>query len=242
MARAAADQLREEILASPRTDQWLLGSEADLMVSLAVSRATLRQALRILEQEQLVVVRRGPSGGLFAKRPTAEAVSHMALIYLRSAETSYGDLIRTLGLLSAQCALDAATKAPLADRRRLVRYYDERLAGADLDQLTGHQFVRLAGGFFHELADLSGSSTMRLYIGVLIELARPAAGEHLYTAERMRGTVERHRGIARAISSGNGQEAASRVHAHIELVLTWSDEAIPLNALYLRAHTDPHRR
>jgi DNA-binding FadR family transcriptional regulator len=234
VARATADQLREEILNSTRSDEWLLGSETELMATLAVSRATLRQALRLLEQEQLVVTRRGPGGGLFARRPTADGVSHMASIYLRSASTSFGDLIRTLGLLSAHCAEEAAGNPDLARRQALVGYYTGELAGVDIDLISGHQFVRAAGGFFRAVADLGGSSTMRLYVKVLIDLARPAAGEHLYNTERIRGTVERHTEIARSIAAGRGREAAERMNTHIEQVLTWTDERMPMNAMYAR--------
>src|SRR3546814_4941537 len=91
-ALEAASILREEILRDIKDDEWLLGSEDEVMRSLEVSRPTLRQALRLLEQEQLVSVRRGVGGGLFARRPTEEGVTHTASVYLRAAGTSYGDL------------------------------------------------------------------------------------------------------------------------------------------------------
>src|SRR3546814_14470549 len=87
-ALEAASILREEILRDIKDDEWLLGSEDEVMRSLEVSRPTLRQALRLLEQEQLVSVRRGVGGGLFARRPTEEGVTHTASV--RSEERRVG--------------------------------------------------------------------------------------------------------------------------------------------------------
>src|SRR5215475_11381751 len=91
--RETADILREEILSrASESEEWLLGSEDDMIRTLGVSRPTLRQAARMLEQEELLVVRRGIGGGLFGRRPTAEAVSHIASVYLRAQGAAYDDL------------------------------------------------------------------------------------------------------------------------------------------------------
>jgi len=51
-----ATVLREEILAyEGEEEEWLLGSEDEVLGQLGVSRPTLRQASRILEQEQLLL-------------------------------------------------------------------------------------------------------------------------------------------------------------------------------------------
>src|SRR3546814_15394651 len=62
-----------------KNDEWLLGSEDEVMQSLEVSWPTLRQALRLLEQEQLISVRRCRRRPL---RPTEEGVIHTASVYL----------------------------------------------------------------------------------------------------------------------------------------------------------------
>lgn len=69
---ATVDMLRDEIL--QRDDGEWLGWEDDLVERLGVSRPTLRQAARLLEAEELLVVKRGTNGGLFARRPTTDTV------------------------------------------------------------------------------------------------------------------------------------------------------------------------
>jgi GntR family transcriptional regulator, transcriptional repressor for pyruvate dehydrogenase complex len=90
---ATAEVLRSEILL--RDDGDWLGSEDELLGRLGVSRPTLRQAARLLEAEELLVVRRGLNGGLFSRRPTSDAVARMASVYLRSEGTTVVDLARS---------------------------------------------------------------------------------------------------------------------------------------------------
>lgn len=53
-----------------------LGAEDELLARLGVSRPTLRQAAKIVENERLISVRRGTKGGLYAARPDVADVLH----------------------------------------------------------------------------------------------------------------------------------------------------------------------
>jgi GntR family transcriptional repressor for pyruvate dehydrogenase complex len=77
---AAASRLRA--LAFATAEGALIGGETELIAQLGVSRATLRQAARVLEAEGLLVVRRGPSGGYFSARPTTETLESVFGGYL----------------------------------------------------------------------------------------------------------------------------------------------------------------
>ena len=57
------EHLRREILLGRYSPGEKLPSERDHAERLGVSRVTLREALRVLERERLVEVRRGPGGG-----------------------------------------------------------------------------------------------------------------------------------------------------------------------------------
>lgn len=75
-----ASQLRKVILAAE--DGTFLGSEETLQEELGISRPTLRQVIRLLQHEKLLVSKRGGGGGLYTRRPQIEAVAHAAAIYL----------------------------------------------------------------------------------------------------------------------------------------------------------------
>jgi DNA-binding FadR family transcriptional regulator len=89
-----------------------LGSEEELTRSLGVSSTMLRQAARILEHEQLLVIKRGPAGGYFTRRPTAEAAVHVAAVYLRSHGASQLD---ALDVSMALCRLTVGKAVQCTD-------------------------------------------------------------------------------------------------------------------------------
>jgi GntR family transcriptional repressor for pyruvate dehydrogenase complex len=82
---AVAQALRKQIEASPVGAY--LGSEAEILRRLGVSSPTLRQAARLLEQQQLLSVERGKGGGYFGRRPDGQATARAAAWHLESIGT-----------------------------------------------------------------------------------------------------------------------------------------------------------
>src|SRR3546814_15584090 len=124
-ARQAADALGEEILGyEGDEEEWPLGSEEQLMEALGIGRPTLRQAARLLEQQQLLVVRRGVRGGLFGRRPTDEGVTANARVFLRAQHTTFAHLLAAELILGPACAGLAAKNPAEAARRGLLAFYD----------------------------------------------------------------------------------------------------------------------
>ncbi len=60
----------------------VLGSEADLLERYQVSRAVFREAVRLVEHQQVARTRRGPGGGLVITEPTIGAVIDAVVLYL----------------------------------------------------------------------------------------------------------------------------------------------------------------
>jgi GntR family transcriptional regulator, transcriptional repressor for pyruvate dehydrogenase complex len=224
--RETADILREEILNhSEDGGEWLLGSEDDMIKMLGVSRPTLRQAARMLEQEQLLVVRRGIGGGLFGRRPTAEVVSHTASVYLRSQGATYSDLISTQLLLGTEAARQAARNPDREAREALRTYYAERVR--DPQHVSPNDFVRLTVEFQRRVAALSGVPALRLFIEVLQDLSQGSAPiRRIYAdAKLQQQTFRGHQAVADAIADGKPELAAGRMRSHLEKVLNQVDEA-----------------
>jgi DNA-binding FadR family transcriptional regulator len=83
----AAD-LRRQILNGELAADQQLPPEADLTTQLQISRDTLREALRILESQQLVEIRRGRGGGAVVRRPGLEAVGRYVALLLQLRRTT----------------------------------------------------------------------------------------------------------------------------------------------------------
>src|SRR5271166_4220381 len=69
-----ARNLREAIARGEFAVGSSLPSERELMLEHQVSRATVREALRILSAQELIQVKRGRSGGSFISSPTSHSV------------------------------------------------------------------------------------------------------------------------------------------------------------------------
>jgi GntR family transcriptional regulator, transcriptional repressor for pyruvate dehydrogenase complex len=230
-----ATVLREEILAyQGDEDEWLLGSEDEVLGQLGVSRPTLRQASRILEQEQLLSVRRGIRGGLYGRRPTAQAVTQIAAVFLRSQNTTYEDLISAEVILGTACTKLAA-EADEPTRRAIRDFYAERLGDTSPAEVPLDTFLEASVDFQRQVASAANSPALRLFTNVLMDLARPASrvADIYANSHRRRITIERHQEVAEAVYAQDGALASQLMERHLRDILAWTDVAgrgLPLNA------------
>jgi DNA-binding FadR family transcriptional regulator len=218
---ATVDMLRDEIL--QRDDGEWLGWEDDLVERLGVSRPTLRQAARLLEAEELLVVKRGTNGGLFARRPTTDAVARMASVFLRAEGTTVLDLARSWFLLLEQSArLAAEHDDPLVRASLVAEVAEIRRSIPEGDRQA--MFVATYA-FSLELSDLSRSTTLRLFTRVLSTLIAEAP-EDLRPIEELdqpRGGPSRRTSqrVSEAIRDGDAARAAKNVRLHADLMIQW---------------------
>ena len=66
-----ARNITRTILSEDLEPGELVGTESELIEREGVSRALLREAVRLLEHHQIARMRRGPGGGLFVMAPSA---------------------------------------------------------------------------------------------------------------------------------------------------------------------------
>src|ERR1700728_3863747 len=134
-AAKIADRIIEDIMALGWPVGEVLGSEAELVERYQVSRAVFREAVRLVEHQQVARTRRGPGGGLVVTEPTVDAVIDAVVLYLYRAEARLDELFEArlvlediaIGLASARLeeqdlatlrvfAEDAQTLAPSHSR------------------------------------------------------------------------------------------------------------------------------
>jgi DNA-binding FadR family transcriptional regulator len=126
----------------------LLGSEEALTAKLGISRATLRQAARLLEREGVLRVRRGISGGYFAARPSFNSVEYAFGAYLESLDVAVEDLTMVASLLWVEVVRKAAA-AKTQDAKALAEHllgkvHALRLDASWADVLEFDQYCRTA--------------------------------------------------------------------------------------------------
>ena len=118
LATAIARELAAEILTSSRAGARL-GSEWDLCERFNVSRLTLRQATRLLQDSGLVECRRGRGNGLLVRDRRAAGAIRLMLAYLigiRSDPFALGGILFQLNCFMPALAVG---RAGLSERRQL---------------------------------------------------------------------------------------------------------------------------
>src|ERR1700722_14195902 len=118
-AEVAVAALRRRIILGLLAEGDALPSEDDLMIELGVSKPTLRQAIRILESESLVTVRRGARGGMHVSVPRIETAAGYAATVLEFRGTTISDLFEAAAALEGHCAAMLARSRNIEQLERL---------------------------------------------------------------------------------------------------------------------------
>lgn len=165
LAEQVADSLRRRILRGELADGSVLPKEDELLLEFPVSKPSLREAMRILEAEGLLRVRRGKLGGAVVRRPNAANVAYTIGLVLGSQEVGLSDVGNALRQVEPACA---ALCAERADRKSSVVPALRQLHVESVDAVDDLQRATSASRRFHEaLVAHCGNQTMIMLAGAL---------------------------------------------------------------------------
>ncbi|MGW0162838.1 FadR/GntR family transcriptional regulator [Mycobacterium sp. NPDC003323] len=218
IAETVAAELRDRILAG--ADR--LPTQDQLVTEFGVSYPSVREALRILETEGLVTVRRGSVGGAEVHRPDESSAAYHLGLALQGAAVSLGDLASGLQLLEPLCAAEVARRP---DRMRAAVPALTRNVDACAEVVAdGAAFTRTAREFHDLMVQFTPNATVRHIVGSLVALwsaqeekwadAVIKRGEYPSPAAA-RGAVRTHRRLVDEIAAGNSAEAERIARKHL---------------------------
>jgi len=163
--------LRDIILRLPAGA--FIGSETELIARIGVSAPTLRQAARLLEHEELLVIRRGVGGGFFGRRPSAETVARSAALFLNLQNTPIEEVYSAAQAINVEVLKRAALSDNDAERARLGEMLEE-WRGSE-ESLGRDAFIVVAERLTDQMATLAGNAPLALFLRVFryISLSEP---------------------------------------------------------------------
>jgi GntR family transcriptional regulator, transcriptional repressor for pyruvate dehydrogenase complex len=205
-----AEQIRRRIklrLAGPGS---ALPSERELVKQFGVGRPTIQMALRLLEAEHLIKVRRGRAGGTFIIEPVEDEDARYELIStVRRQATEIKELLMFRIFVEPQIAAAAAADRRAADVKRIKEALrKENAAKHDTTHVRYDTELHLAiGAATRNRFLMSAAEQIREGLNDVISLLPDSALWH------PRVSVE-HDAMVEAIESRDAEQAADVMRAH----------------------------
>jgi DNA-binding FadR family transcriptional regulator len=164
-SEAISDALRESILRGELCDGDVLPGQDDLMSTFSASKPSVRGALRILESEGLIRVRRGRLGGAIVNAPKVDHAARAVEMILRAREVGIDDVASALQSLEPMCAAMCARRP---DRSVAVLPQLRQLHAESVQSLDDPAAFAILSRRFHEaLVSCCGNETVSVVLGAV---------------------------------------------------------------------------
>lgn len=212
-AERIARRILQDILDAGLATGSSLPAEAPMMELYDVSRESLREALRLLEVQGFITIRRGPGGGPIVGTVDPAAFGRMASMFFQMGGATYAELYQAWSAAEVMLAEMAARHPDAARRAEVMAPYladgvhDEQ--SPVIDQADFH--AALAGLANNRVLEIS----MQIF-GQIVTYHAVQAGD----ADTGRSAVfHDHADVARAVRAGHPQRARQVMQEHVDRVI-----------------------
>lgn len=190
-----ATRLRDRIYSQDLKPGDAIDEQA-LAEEYGISRTPMREALKVLHSEGLVVLE--PRRGCFVTELNQQDID---------------ELFPLMALLEGRCAYEAVKKAKAADIRKIEDLHNklEKLAAAgEIDKYFEQNCL------FHELVQkLSGNNWLERTTNDLRKFLKLMRGRQLHLPGRLQASLSEHRMLLAAFQNHNSAAAEKIMHDHL---------------------------
>lgn len=201
--RVAIEIVNDVVARGLRTGDHL-PLEADMVKEYGASRASVREALRLLEVQGLIRLKPGPGGGPVVGTVEPANLARTTSLYFHLGAGTYDQLLRTQALLEPVCA-QLAARHP--DRDVALRPF--LVQG---EPRTERDYRRQADDFHEVIYRLAGNAVLSLITQAMTHMVTDHVLASMDPLELRPAIVREHALLARAIAGGQA-EAAGRLMA-----------------------------
>ncbi|WP_396655700.1 FadR/GntR family transcriptional regulator [Microbacterium sp.] len=221
MAESVAADLRKRILRSEETNVPLPRQD-DLLRQYGVSGPSLREALRILEAEGLITVRRGKFGGAFVHKPSWSQSAYSLALSMQGQGITISDLGESLLVMEPMCAGACAERI---DRDKdLLPALRENLEETEACIGDGARYSRAARAFHDLLVTGVENLTTRLLVRSMVAIwsvqeelwADTVSSAAQYPGvEHQRESLNTHATMLKLVEAGDVDAVTKLAAAHL---------------------------
>ncbi|NUU23533.1 MAG: FadR family transcriptional regulator [Streptomycetaceae bacterium] len=207
-----AAEIRERIFSGEFAEGMPLPPERQLVEQTGLSRATVRESLRILEVEKLLDIRPGRGGGAFVHRPGRESLASTVQLVIRGQQIRLDALHETREAVEPTCAGLAAQRRTDDDLAAMDAAHLELVeAGGDIPR-----FLRANVRWHNAVARAGGNELLIGFMSALSQAIYAATDVAQFMDADIRDVTARaHASITEAIRDRDRDAATRRMARHV---------------------------
>jgi len=212
-----SNQIEEAILKRRLKAGDRLPSERELQETFKISRGTLREALRVLEQKGLISIKTGAKGGAVVKAVTTEPASDSLSFLFRYHKVSLHDLAEFREGVEGNVSALAAERASQEDIEHLKRLLGEAEKISQLGPSRWDEFISTDNQLHMALARIARNPVYETVLQIVHDNIKPYYDSFLPRSKKM--LKENYRDlceIVRAVQEGRASEARLLAQAHVD--------------------------
>lgn len=211
VSEVIARRIVKDIVAAALKPGATLPPESQMLERFRVGRASLREALRILEVHGLITIKSGPGGGPIVGEADSRDFGRMATMYFEMEGATFRELVEARLVLEPMMARRAALWRDPANVDRLRRIVDETS-----DHLNDRLYGQAATEFHAAISGASGNRILDLMARSLKEVYHERVSGMLFPPDYRRELNADHAAVVEAIANGDADRAEKLMREHME--------------------------
>jgi GntR family transcriptional regulator, transcriptional repressor for pyruvate dehydrogenase complex len=189
-----------------------LPSERELSETFKVSRTSVREALRALETQGLIVSRTG-AGNFVADLPVESLIAPLATLLIEE-KSALADIFEMRKVIEPHIASLAAERATKRDIERMKKILDKQREAVS----RGETGVEADAELHFAIGRATQNQALEKLVSGLMDILSHSREESLQTKDRRKASIESHRKILSAIEEHDKKKAREAMLFHIEQV------------------------
>lgn len=213
-ADVLAEILREKILEGQLHEGMPLPNERDLGSQAGLSRASVREALRILEGEGLIATRTGRKGGSAVLRPSSASIERSVGIFIRGQRIRLQAVFETREAIEPPSARFAALHRTDADLEEIEKCHARLVQASEAGDIPAYVHANL--DWHVQVVRASHNELLIAFITAISQPLYAATDLDGFNSVAVRNAVIRaHQRVMDAVQARDGGAAARRMGRHI---------------------------
>ncbi|MEQ8718415.1 MAG: FCD domain-containing protein [Acidimicrobiales bacterium] len=189
-----------------------LAPQAEMLEDFQVGRASLREALRILETHGLITIKPGPGGGPVVSGVHGADFGRMATVFLHASGATFRELVAARLVIEPLMARQAAERQ---SRDAPPELHEALQRSREVSDDGDRGYISASTSFHDVVTSHSGNRVLDLIARALKEIYVERIREIAYEPSERARILEAHEAIADAILAGDGDTAETLMREHM---------------------------